>query len=167
MTEELKKIVLIDDDKEVCGLLKNVLERTGRYKAFAATSGKEGLKFCLEQNPNLVFLDYVLVNEKGDEVIRALKENPATKNIPIVLMSGLGEMVYSTKKENWSWQPNSSVVQKRGELPDALMWKKYSIEVADEMGVNAYLPKPFSKQSLIDFADSILNVPVKEKEENI
>jgi CheY-like chemotaxis protein len=157
----MKKIVLIDDDKEVCDLLKNSLERTGRYQAFAAYNVKDGQAICLKEVPQLVFLDYIISNEKGDEVIHFLKTHVETKDIPIVLMSGLGEMVYSPKKDKWQWLPNTPTVRARGELPESLKWKSLSSDVAREMGVDVYLTKPFSRSTLVELADSFLEVPLR------
>ena len=71
-------------------------------------------------------------------------------------MSGLGEMVYLQKKDQWKWLPNSSVVTNRGEIPKALKWEKVPENIAKELGVTAFLPKPFSKEALVGVAADIL-----------
>ena len=152
----MKKIVLIDDDKEICNLLKTTLDRTGLYETFAAYNAKDGCALCLKEKPDLVFLDYILLNEKGDEVINFLRSNAPTKDVFIVLMTGLGEMVYSPRNDKWQWLPNSPAVRNRGEIPESLKWKKLPEEVAREMGVDVYLTKPFNRTTLIELAESLL-----------
>ena len=159
----MKKIVLVDDDKDVCGLMKKALVNTGNYEVFTAHDGPSGQTLCLQEKPDLIFLDFVMPQERGDDVIKFLKAHDETKNIPIVLMSGLGEMVYLEKKEQWKWLPNTDAVKTRGDIPEPLAWKRLSDEVAAEMGVAVYLTKPFSRVTLLDVADSLLNIPPKEE----
>ena len=159
----MKKIVLIDDDKNVCELMRKTLANTQNYEVLTANDGTTGKNLCLQEKPDLIILDFVMPHENGDVVIKFLKEHEETKNIMVVLMSGLGEMVYVEKKEQWKWLPNTDVVKDRGELPAPLTWKKLSDEVAAEMGVTVYLVKPFSRATLLDVADSLLNIPPKEE----
>ncbi len=160
----MKKIVLIDDEKEICNLLKATLERAGPYEVFVAYNVKDGQAVCLQHKPELIFLDYCLYDEKADEVINFLKIHAETKDIPIVIMSGMGEMTYSSKKDKWQWLPNSPAALHRPEIPDSLKWKRYSEEAAAEMGVSVYLTKPFSRETLVDLAGRILDISEEKKE---
>ena len=161
----MKKIVVIDDEKDLCSLMKDILENTGAYQVSLAHDGKTGEALCLQEKPDLIFLDYVMPQEKGDQVVRFLKKYPETKSIPIVLMSGLGEMVYFQKKEQWKWLPNTPVVKERGDVPETLKWKRIPEEVAKEMGVAIYLAKPFSRAALLEVVGSIFKVDEKKEEE--
>lgn len=160
----MQKIVLIDDDKDTCELLKNALERTGCYQAFMANTAAQGEAICLAEKPDLIFLDFVMPDENGDRVITFLKSHEETQSIPIVLMSGLGEMVYLQKKDQWKWLPNTTAVQKRGEIPDSMKWKRLPEEIAQEMGVSVYLTKPFSRSTFLELVDYILR-PVQKPDE--
>ncbi len=153
----MKKIVVIDDEKDLCGLIKEILEKTGQYQVALAYDGKAGEALCLQEKPDLIFLDFIMPVEKGDKVVAFLKAHPETKNIPIVLMSGLGEMVYFQKKHQWKWLPNTKVVDGRGEVPEALMWKRIPEEIAKEMGVAVYLAKPFNSAVLLEVTESLCN----------
>ncbi len=159
----MKKIVLIDDDKEICNLLKSTLDRTGLYQTFVAYNVKDACTLCLKEKPDLVFLDYILLNEKGDEVINFLRSHAETKDVPIVLMTGLGEMVYSPRNDKWQWLPNTPAARNRGEIPESLQWKKLPEEVAREMGVDVYLTKPFNRATLVELAESFLKTPDPEE----
>ncbi len=160
----MKKIVLIDDDKNVCELMRKTLANTQKYEVLTANDGTTGKQLCLKVKPDLIILDFVMPGENGNEVIKFLKEHEETKDIMVVLMSGLGEMVYLEKKEQWKWEPNTDVVNHRGEIPEPMAWKKLSDEVAAEMGVTVYLVKPFSRNVLLDVADSLLNPSPKEED---
>lgn len=151
-----QRIVLIDDDTETCGLMKNALERTECYDVFVAHNAKDGEAVCLAQKPDLIFLDFVMPDESGDHVINFLKTHEETKDIPIILMSGMGEMVYFQKKDQWKWLPNNKAALHRGKIPDSIMWKKLPEEVAQEMGVAVYLTKPFSRSAFLELADHVL-----------
>ncbi|MDP2652884.1 MAG: hypothetical protein Q8Q08_02510 [Candidatus Omnitrophota bacterium] len=65
-------------------------------------------------------------------------------------MSGLGEMVYLRDKAQWRWLPNTTAIHERGTIPDVLKWKRAPEEIANEFGVHAYIPKPFSRDVLVD-----------------
>jgi len=60
------------------------------YEVGAASTGKESLRAAQTDLPDLILLDYLLPDMKGDEVCRRLLENPATARIPVVYMSGFG-----------------------------------------------------------------------------
>ncbi len=153
---DVLKIIVIDDEKDVGQLMKKALEQTGLYTVLTAHDGIVGEQLCRVEKPDLIFLDYVLPGMKGDEIIQSLKSDPATKHIPIVLMSGLGEMSYIEEKDQWKWAPNTKIVQSRGELPEVLKRPNASEEAAEQLGVTVYLRKPFSKKALLEVASEIL-----------
>src|SRR5262245_47235165 len=64
----MQKIVLIDDDKDTCELLKNALEKTGCYQGFTANTAVKGEGLCMAEIPDLIFLDFVMPDENGDRV---------------------------------------------------------------------------------------------------
>ena len=60
------------------------------YDVRTATNAADSLKEAEANPPDLILLDYILPDMKGDEVTRRLRENPVTAKIPVVYMSGLG-----------------------------------------------------------------------------
>ena len=100
---ELKKILVIDDEPDLCRLLKTILESTGMYQVSLAFGGLEGIEKCKKEKPDLIFLDYVMPNVKGDVVIECLRGYGDMKNIPIILMSGLGEMIFFDRIDLGKW----------------------------------------------------------------
>ncbi|HOW35173.1 MAG TPA: response regulator [Candidatus Omnitrophota bacterium] len=165
MTEN-KKVVIIDDEKDLCFLVKANLEETGLYSVLAAYDGSSGKELCLRELPDLIILDFVMPKERGDKVIEFLKNHPETRAIPIILISGLGEMIYFQKTGRWQWLPNNYAVQTRGELPLALKWKKLPADIAKELGITAFLPKPFSGKDLEEVVGEVIRVNQKNPEES-
>ena len=57
----------------------------------AAVDGEEGLELAVSEKPDLIILDMILPKMNGFEVLQELKNNPKTKNIPVVILSNLGQ----------------------------------------------------------------------------
>jgi len=84
-----RKVLVIDDSLMLLSFVKEILSEANCEVATAANA-EEGLTAAANDPPNLILLDYVLPDMKGDEVCRRLAENPATASISIVYMSGFG-----------------------------------------------------------------------------
>jgi CheY-like chemotaxis protein len=151
-----KKILIIEDENALCFLMKGILESTGRYEVMVANDGKSGYDRCVQANPDLIFLDYIMPNENGDHTVRSLKKDERTKNIPIVLMSGMGEAVYFHREEK-----NPLLIHYIVEDSDRSVALEQGYHFmtgakALETGVVVYLPKPFSKEALLEVTGKIL-----------
>jgi len=81
------KMLIIDDSKTVCALLRKMLEQNN-YDVSIALDGESGLALVKEQRPDLIFLDIVLPGMNGFQVLRLLRKSPLTKNIPVIMISG-------------------------------------------------------------------------------
>ena len=79
-------ILCIDDHKDVLELLTSVLEPAG-YNVIAAGSGKQGIDSAITYKPDLIILDLMMPEVDGFEVARVLKDNPATMDIPILILT--------------------------------------------------------------------------------
>ena len=80
------KILVVDDEEDVCIFLKKRLERNN-FKVSTVATGKECLEAVGEFNPDIILLDIVMPYMDGYEVIKKLKQNSKTKNIPILMHS--------------------------------------------------------------------------------
>lgn len=93
MTEDIKVkdkiILLIEDDKLIREVYAFTLEKAG-FKVIASESGDEGYESA-ENYPDakLIFLDIIMPNTSGIEILKKLKSNPKTQKIPVVLLSNL------------------------------------------------------------------------------
>ncbi len=80
------KILCVDDDPDAIEILRNYLVPEG-YAVTAAYSGDEGLKLAEQIRPSLITLDIMMPGKDGWQVLRELKHNPATRDIPVVIHS--------------------------------------------------------------------------------
>jgi len=87
---EKAKILIIEDDRFLIKLYANKLRRDG-FEIMEAISGEEGLNKILREKPDLVVLDLVLPQKSGFEILSEIKMNPETKNIPVIILSNLGQ----------------------------------------------------------------------------
>jgi len=84
----MKKILFIEDESALQEALGEMLSQDG-YEIVAALNGEEGLKLAQTKNPNLIVLDLVLPKIHGLEVLKKLKENKKTQNIPVIVLTNL------------------------------------------------------------------------------
>lgn len=84
-----RKILVIDDSLMLLSFVKEILSEAN-YEVAAAATAEEGLTAATSDPPDLILLDYVLPDMKGDEVCQRLTDNAATASVPIVYMSGFG-----------------------------------------------------------------------------
>jgi len=86
MTTDGKRILLVEDDR----FLRRACEASLRQRGFtviAAVDGEEGLRMARTESPDLILLDLLMPRMPGVEVLRALKADPATKAIPVLILS--------------------------------------------------------------------------------
>ena len=82
----MKKILVIDDEPQILLMVSARLKANG-YAVVSAFSGDQGLQRARKEMPDLIFLDHVMPNMDGDEVLERLKKDPGTKNIPVVMFT--------------------------------------------------------------------------------
>lgn len=84
-----RKVLVIDDSLMLLSFVKEILSEAN-YQVTTAATAEEGLVSAARDVPDLVLLDYVLPDMKGDEVCKHLAQKSATANVRIVYMSGFG-----------------------------------------------------------------------------
>jgi len=85
-----EKILVVDDEEDILELVKYNLAREG-YRVVCAETGESAVKKAQSEGPDLIVLDLMLPGIDGLEVTRKLKGDPATRRIPIVMLSAKGE----------------------------------------------------------------------------
>jgi two-component system KDP operon response regulator KdpE len=80
------KILVIEDEEDLCRLLRDRLQKEG-YQVLSARDGVEGLRAVHEQQPNLILLDVMLPRMNGWEACRRIRE---FCDIPIIMLTALG-----------------------------------------------------------------------------
>jgi DNA-binding response OmpR family regulator len=88
-TASTRKVLVIDDSLMLLSFVKEILSEAN-YVAMTAPTAEEGLAAAAKEVPDLLLLDYLLPDMKGDEVCQRLSQNPATAKVRIIYMSGFG-----------------------------------------------------------------------------
>jgi CheY-like chemotaxis protein len=81
-------ILIADDNKELLQLLKSVFTCQG-HEVVLTDTGDKVTELVTEKHPSLIFLDVFMGNKDGREICRELKTNDSTKDIPVVMISGI------------------------------------------------------------------------------
>ena len=90
MTESATRILLAEDDRFLRRAAEATLKRRG-YTVLTAVDGEETLRLARAETPDLILLDLIMPKMQGFEVLRQLKEDPATRAIPVVVLSNLSQ----------------------------------------------------------------------------
>ncbi len=106
-----RTILLVDDDDVFVEAVSAVLE--GRYRVRRAANGTEGLRMIAEERPDLVILDVMMDHlSEGFDVARKLRNDPATADLPIIMLTGV-DQVYNVRMEvDESWVPCDRYLEK-------------------------------------------------------
>lgn len=91
--EALKKVLIVDDEPDSIEYVQAVLSSIGEFHTIHAADGEEGLKKTNENLPDLVILDVMMPGLDGFKVFYELRKNKETKNIPIIMLTGIADKV--------------------------------------------------------------------------
>lgn len=86
MREDMKKILIVDDEQDIVESLKFVLE-TADFTCYCAYNGEDGLRLAKEIVPDLIILDVMMPKINGYKISRLLKYDAKYKNIPILMVT--------------------------------------------------------------------------------
>ena len=84
-----KKILIVDDEEDFGKMVKLNLERTGEFEVKCETKGGNAVAAAKEFVPDLIFLDVIMPDVDGGEVMGLLMNNAALKNIPVVFLTAI------------------------------------------------------------------------------
>jgi DNA-binding response OmpR family regulator len=87
----MKKILFIEDEAALQKTFRDVLEKEG-YQMISALDGESGLRLAKSQKPDLILLDLILPRKDGFEVLKELKEDETTKEIPVIVLTNLEDI---------------------------------------------------------------------------
>ena len=82
-----KTILIIDDEEDFCYFVKKNLEAISNYEVITATKGKKGIQIARKKKPDLILLDIMMPGIDGLEVLKRLKKNENTQNIPVIMLT--------------------------------------------------------------------------------
>jgi len=90
------KILMVDDDKMLIDMYKERLELAG-YQVEISRDGEEGLAKVHQVKPDIVLLDIMMPKVNGYEALASMKSDPATKDIPVIILSALMRDINKSK----------------------------------------------------------------------
>ena len=82
-----KKILVIDDDETILKTVQSVLEKS-QFHTITAINGEDGLHEATSKKPDAILLDRKMPGLSGNAVLKKLKQDPETQNIPVVMLTG-------------------------------------------------------------------------------
>jgi len=85
-----EKVLTIDDDPDILDVLEITLSE--QYEVLQANNGEEGLRILMQKNPDLIICDYTMPVMNGREFCKALKKDILLRHIPIIMLTGKGEV---------------------------------------------------------------------------
>jgi len=81
-------VLVIDDDRAATDLVQVILENEG-YHVLKAYQGKDGVEIAARERPDLIILDLIMPEVSGFNVAYQLKQIPATRSIPIIVLTSM------------------------------------------------------------------------------
>lgn len=116
-----RQVVLVEDDPDVAAAIRIALEMH-KVETHVAPNGKLGLQLIDEVEPDAILLDIMMPKMNGYEVCAQLKGKLKTKNIPIIVLTGILEQVSRQEEEEWR----------------------------DKLGIQEFISKPFDTEFVIN-----------------
>jgi DNA-binding response OmpR family regulator len=86
----MAKILIVDDDIETAQLFTSII-KTHKHEPLAVTESRNALKTIESFEPDLILLDIMMAQINGIALCKLIKSDPATQNIPVMMVSALGD----------------------------------------------------------------------------
>jgi CheY-like chemotaxis protein len=86
--DDKKKILIVDDEPHVRRLVRTVLSKD--FTVLEAEDGKQAIEMAATQKPDLILMDIMMPRMDGYTSCSAIKNDPATKSIPVLMVTALG-----------------------------------------------------------------------------
>ena len=120
----MKKILFIEDESALQKTFGEILKQEG-YEMISALDGEIGLRLAESKKPDLILLDLILPKIHGFDVLRKLKQDEETKNIPVIVLTNLEgtrdvDMVLETGATTYLVKAQYSLEEIVGKIKKAL-----------------------------------------------
>ncbi|HNV96728.1 MAG TPA: response regulator [bacterium] len=90
MTNKKIKVLIVEDEEMLVNMYISKFEKEG-FEPMKASNGKTGLELAQKENPNIILLDVIMPEMDGFMVLKELKSDAKTKNIPVIMLTNLGQ----------------------------------------------------------------------------
>ena len=97
----MRTILVVDDEWAIAEVLEALLSDEG-YRVIIANNGRQALESMIDWPPDLIILDFMMPVMDGKATLAALKSNPRTAGIPVILMSSLPEETIAQRCSGYS-----------------------------------------------------------------
>jgi excisionase family DNA binding protein len=84
-----KRVLVVDDDEAIVSMLRELLQRDGRFEVKTASTGYDAGIITHEFRPDVMLLDYMLPDVNGNVVCKTIRSNPAFEHMKIIVISGV------------------------------------------------------------------------------
>jgi len=125
MSEKQATILIVDDEETVRRLLRSMLGN--KYIVLEAKDGEVAIDIARSQKPDFILMDIMMPNMDGYTACHTIKQDPATKTIPVVMLTAAGQ--------------------------------ELNKKLAQEMGADGYITKPFGLLELLNTVERFLTNP--------
>lgn len=125
--KQKQKILVVDDEQDVLVYLSTLFEDNG-YETVTAENGIEALELSKTEHPDLITLDITMPEQSGIKTYRYLKNDPQLQDIPVIIITAIGD-------------PIKSVLNEFAAFPEP----------------EGFVSKPIDTEELISMADNILS----------
>ena len=88
-TNDLRRVLIVDNDRDSTHLVKVLLEKTGRYRVFEENDGARAHLSARNFRPDLILLDVVMPERDGGEIAAQIRADPELHNTPIIFLTAL------------------------------------------------------------------------------
>jgi len=107
----MKKILVVDDEQDILKYLSALLEDNS-FEVITAENGKQCFEKAVAEKPDLITLDITMPEETGVRAFRDLQENETTKNIPIIIITGVTHQFENFIKTRGQVHPPTAYFEK-------------------------------------------------------
>ena len=125
-----KKILIVDDEPEQIDFASTILEENG-YITISASNGIEGMKLVRTEAPDLILLDIMMPQKGGVGMYQELRNDAATRNIPVVIVTG---------------------VTRGRDFDDQMVTQSHDVPSPD-----GYIEKPMNPEAVIKLVNGLLS----------
>jgi len=92
VSDDLKRVVYVEDEQEMIDLVRLILSRRG-YEVVGANGGREGLDTIRREKPDLVLLDLMMPDLDGWDVYQQIKAEESTRDIPVIVVTAKAQSI--------------------------------------------------------------------------